>query len=60
MRNRTRIVVVSPGVNDIDVGAAQKQQTPGGHHDVLSTGLHKTASQQRAETLGLLRILSST
>jgi hypothetical protein len=28
MRNRTRIVVVSPGVNDVDVGAAQIQQTP--------------------------------
>jgi hypothetical protein len=24
MRNRTRIIVVSPGVNDVDVGAAQK------------------------------------
>jgi hypothetical protein len=27
MRNRTRIVAVSPGVNDDDIGAAQKQQT---------------------------------
>jgi hypothetical protein len=37
MWNQTRIVVVSPGVNDDDNGAAQKQQTPGGHHSVLLT-----------------------
>jgi hypothetical protein len=37
MWNQTRIVVVSPGVNDDDDGAAQKQQTPGGHHSVLLT-----------------------
>jgi hypothetical protein len=41
MRNRIRIVAVSPGVNDDDVGATQKQQTPGGHHGVLSTGFTK-------------------
>ena len=29
MQNRTRIVAVSPGVDDDDVGAAQEQQTPG-------------------------------
>jgi hypothetical protein len=29
MRNRTRIVAVSPGVNDDDIGAAQKQQPTG-------------------------------
>jgi hypothetical protein len=29
MRNRTSIVAVSPGVNDDDVGAAQKQQPTG-------------------------------
>jgi hypothetical protein len=31
MWNQTRIVVVSLGVNDVDVGAAQKQQAPTGH-----------------------------
>jgi hypothetical protein len=30
------------------------QQTLGGHHDMLSTGLHKTASRQRAEKSWLL------
>jgi hypothetical protein len=29
MRNRTRIVAVSPGANDVTDGAAQKQQIPG-------------------------------
>jgi hypothetical protein len=31
MWNQTRSVVVSPGVNDVADGAAQKQQTPGEH-----------------------------
>jgi hypothetical protein len=31
MRNRTRIVTVSPEMNDVYVGAAQKQQAPTGH-----------------------------
>jgi hypothetical protein len=30
MRNRIRIVVVSPGVNDDDVGAAQNSKHPAG------------------------------
>jgi hypothetical protein len=29
MRNQIRIIAVSPGVNDVADGAAQKQQTPG-------------------------------
>jgi hypothetical protein len=37
MRNRTRIYVASPGVNNDDDGAAQKQQTTDGHHGVLLT-----------------------
>jgi hypothetical protein len=57
MRNRTRIYVASPGVNNDDDGAAQKQQTTDGHHGVLLTAQHKTAS--RAETSELLRKTSN-
>jgi hypothetical protein len=50
-----KIVVVSPGVNDDDKGAAQKQQNTVSVGGVLSTGLHKTASRQSTEMSGLLR-----
>jgi hypothetical protein len=36
-------------------GLRQKQQTPGERHDVLSTGLHKTASRQHAACCTFLR-----
>jgi hypothetical protein len=52
MRNQTRIVVVSPGVNDDDDGTAQKQQHPASVDGVLFTAQHKAASH--AETSGLL------
>ena len=52
MRNQTRIVMVSPGVNDDDDGATQKQQHPASVDGVLFTAQHKAAS--RAETSGLL------
>jgi hypothetical protein len=48
MRNRTRIYVALPGVNNDDDGAAQKQQPTVSVGGVLSTGLHETASRQRA------------
>ena len=48
MRNRTRIYVASPGVNNDDDGAAQKQQTTDGHHGVLLTAQHPTWTFCRA------------
>ena len=52
MRNQTRIGVVSPGVNDDDDGAAQKQQHPASVDGMLFTAQRKAA--RRAETSGLL------
>jgi hypothetical protein len=49
MRNRTRIVAVSPGVNDDDDGAAQKQQTTGGHHGVLLTAQQNSKPTARGD-----------
>ena len=43
MWNQTRIVVVSPGVNDDDVGAAQNSKHPAGIPACCSL-LHKIAS----------------
>jgi hypothetical protein len=47
MWNQTRIVVVSPGVNDDDVGAAQNSKHPAGILTCCSL-LHKIASADSA------------
>jgi hypothetical protein len=47
--------VVSPGVNDDDDGAAQKQQTTGECRRRAVHCAYKTASPQSAETSGLLQ-----
>jgi hypothetical protein len=55
MRNRTRIVAVSPEVNDVDVGAAQKQQAPTGTAAARKHGGSRVASHGGDATRHLLQ-----